>query len=200
MYIIHPMLHDEKKLFHVSSHVVGSKNVGAAINASKAKYIYTNLCNGIRSKNERGLTAGLAIAFVNTDYTGWTDVHEPKQYATRLAAATAKAIAIAKYTKLGYTNVGVRNSVSNNTGSGDGGARWTAKFPSSMKQDKIYSKIDWINTSLQLDIPARVKYMAYGILAGCSTDKANAARIGFYTEVDNMATLLMFVRKAMGLV
>ncbi len=199
MYIIHPMLHDERKLFHVSSHVVGSKNIGAAINASKAKYIYNNLCAGIRSKNERGLTAGLAIAFVNTDYIGWTDVHEPKQYASRLDAATAKAIAIAKYTKLGYTNVGVRNHVSSNTGSGDGGVRWTKKFPSSMTQAKIYSKIDWINTSLQLDIPARVKYMAYGILAGCSTDRANAAKYGFFTDIDNMATLLMFIRKAMGL-
>ncbi len=199
MYIIHPMLHDERKLFHVSSHVVGSKNVGAAINASKAKYIYNNLCAGIRSKNERGLTAGLAIAFVNTDYTGWTDVHEPKQYNSRDEAATAKAIAIAKYERLGYTNVGVRNHVSSNRGTGDGGVRWTKKFPSSMTQAKIYSKIDWINTSLQLDIPARVKYMAYGILAGCSTDRANAAKYGFFTDIDNMATLLMFVRKAMGL-
>lgn len=193
------MLHDGKKLFHVSSHVANSRNVGAAINASKAKYIYNNLCAGIRSKNERGLTAGLAIAFVNTDYVGWTDVHEPKQYASRDEAAVAKAIAIAKYEKLGYTNVGVRNHVSNNTGSGAGGARWTAKFPVSMTQAKIYSKIDWINTSLQMDVPDKVKYMAYGILAGCSTDRANAAKYGFFTDIDNMATLLMFIRKAMGL-
>lgn len=199
MYIIHPMLHEGKKLFHVSSHVVGSKNIGAAVNASKAKYIYTNLCAGIRSKNERGLTAGLAIAFVNTDYIGWDDVYEFKQYATRDEAAVGKAIAIARYERLGYTNVGVRNSVSNNVGSGNGGVRWTKKFPSSMKQDKIYTKIDWINTSLQLSIPASVKYMAYGILAGCSTDRANAAKYGFFTDIDNMATLLMFIRKAMGL-
>ncbi len=199
MYIINPMLHDERRLFHVSVHVAGSKNVGHAINASKARYIYNNLCKGIRSNNERGLTAGLAIAFVNTDYIGWQDVPSPNPYATKEEAAVAKAIEIAKYEKLGYTNVGVRNSVSNNTGSGDGGARWTAKFPPSMLQAKIYSKIDWINTSLQLDIPTRVKYMAYGILAGCSTDKANAARYGFFIEIDNLATLLMFVRKAMGL-
>ncbi len=201
MYILNVMLHENKKLFHVSSHVANSKNIGCNVNASKARYIYNNLCNGIRSNNERGLTAGLAIAFVNTDYVGWADVLQPKQYDTRLQAATAKAVLIAQYTTLGYTNVGVRNSVSNNTGGGGGGVRWTAKFPVSMQQSKINTKVDFINTSLQLSIPQHVRTNAYRILAGVSTARADVLkRYSFIPgEIDNLATLLRFVRQAMGL-
>ncbi len=201
MYVLNVMLHANKKLFHVSSHVVNSKNIGCNVNASKARYIYNNLCAGIRSKNERGLTAGLAIAFVNTDYVGWTDVMQPKQYETRLNAATAKVALIAHYTKLGYANVGVRNSVSNNTGGGEGGARWTAKFPLSMNKERIDTKIGFINTSLQLSIPQHVKSNAYSMLAGTTNAQRNVTtRYGFKpTEIDNLATLLRFVRQAMGL-
>lgn len=201
MYVLNVMLHESKQLFHVSSHNVNSKNIGCVINASKARYIYNNLCAGVRSNNERGLTAGLAVAFVNTDYVGWTDVMQPKQYNTRLQAATAKVALVACYIKLGYTNVGVRNSVSNNTGGGAGGARWTAKFPLSMNKDTIDTKIGFINTSLQLSIPQHVKSNAYSMLAGTTYAHRNVVkRYGFKpTEIDNLATLLRFVRQAMGL-
>jgi hypothetical protein len=90
----------------------------------------------------------------------------------------------------GLTNVGVRNVNSKRDPSSDGmGSNWNAKFnPNRMTMAKVNEKIDWINTSLQMNISRDVR------------SRALRAVIGANGNVDSMAGLLRFIRQEMGLV
>ena len=189
--VIH--VHEGKKLFHVSLN--NADRLDSMISwkavAGKARYAYENLIQGKRSDNERGLTGGLVMAMVNTDYSGWYTHHDEVGAIEHMVRAVErKDQLVAEWEARGYTNVGVRNSTSKSDPSNWGqGSKWTVKFNvKNMTRDKIYSKIEFINISLQMDIPQGVKSAAYFAVAG-----ANAT-------VDNMATLLQFIRGKMGLV
>jgi hypothetical protein len=69
------------------------------------------------------------------------------------------------------------------------GSNWNAKFnPNRMTMAKVNEKIDWINTSLQMNISRDVR------------SRALRAVIGANGNVDSMAGLLRFIRQEMGLV
>lgn len=68
------------------------------------------------------------------------------------------------------------------------GSTWNAKFnPNRMTMAKVNEKIDWINTSLQMNIGREVR------------SRALRAVIGANGTVDTMAGLLRFIRQEMGL-
>jgi hypothetical protein len=184
--------HDSKKLFHVSLH--NDDISDAASNwksvACKAKYAYETLATGKRSDNERALTGGLHIAMINTNYSGWDTVKFPGNYSLKEAFGIKDDL-IEQYENLGFTNVGVRTAYNkvNPTSDGLGGQRWTKKFNvANMTKAKIDEKINWINTSLGMPIPQNVRNSAY-----LSIVRANGS-------IDNMATLLLYIRQKVGLV
>ena len=189
--VIH--VHEGRKLFHVSMNNADrlDSQISWKALASKARYAYENLIQGQRSDNERGLNGGLVLAMVNTDYQGWYTHHdEAGEIAPLTQAVERKDQLVAEWNARGYTNVGVRNCTSKSDPSNWGqGSKWTVKFNvSNMSRDKIYSKIEFINISLQMDIPQSIKSAAYFAVAGTNA------------TVDNMATLLQFIRNQMGLV
>ncbi len=199
--IINIMVHDQKDLFHVSAHK-SAKNVGWAKEAKRAKWDYDNLIAGTRNlSNERGMNGGLRIAMVNTNYVGWKDI----PYNNYLPVSDPKYVKDTlnlQYEATGKTNVGIRNMTFGMSDSSEP-VRWAIPFPTSMPQDKIFQKIDWINISLQLNIPKPVKNDAYRVMALAGGPTLNNLLAQYPLppnfDIDNMATLLFFVRRAMGL-
>lgn len=181
--------HNGKQLFHVSIHNVDTKTgTSWKVVASKAKYAYEKLAAGHRNLNEKELTGGLNIAMVNTDYKGWETTEYPGEH-TLNHAYRLKDDLIDEYEETGFKNVGIRTASSKRDPNNDGlGSRWSSKFNVSMlNKKKIYEKIDFINTSLNLNIPDSVRNSAY--LSLVREDG----------KIDNMATLLLFIRNKMGL-
>ena len=186
-------VHEQRRLFHVSMYNADreQRTMTWQVAAAKARYAYEHTLNpGRPRQREDALIAGLIMAMVNTDYTGWDSHFEPDEQPNTTRANERKLQLVQAWTERGYTNVGVRNATSKGDpvrGSG-GGISWNKRFnPSNMTLKKVYDKIDWINASLQLDIPQRVR------------TAASRAIIGENATVDNMATLLRFIRQEMGL-
>lgn len=182
--------HDKEKLFHVSIHNYDTKTdytwKGVA---GKAKYVYDKLLSGKRDdSSERTLTGGLHIAMINTNYDGWATKEYPGNYPLA-QALTYKDDLIEEYEDLGYSNVGVRTMISKRDPSNDGlGSRWSSKFKVEvMTKNKIFEKIEFINASLKMNIPDGVRNSAY-----LSMVRADG-------KIDNMATLLLYIRQKMGL-
>jgi hypothetical protein len=194
---INVMLHDERKLFHVSVHNTYKQdgrtpnpNIGWARSAVKAKYAYEQIKIG-KLGPSRSLEAGLAIALVNTDYTGWRDDRDFTAYSDFNYAQPAKDNWIRHWEGKGYKNVGVRN-VNTKTSNPGVPIAWNKRFPSSMTQSQITHKIKLMEVSLGMVVPDTVKVNAYKELA--LTRKPS---LGF--EVENMATLFRFVRESLHL-
>ena len=127
---------------------------------------------------------------VNTNYEGWYSHFEDEVQPNIARAVESKDKLVAEWLRKGYHNVGLRNvtAKSDPTKGLGGGISWHKKFnPSVMTLKKVHEKIDWINVSLQLSITPQVR------------SDARRAIIGETPTVDNMATLLRFVRGRMGL-
>lgn len=183
-------VHEGKKLFHVSVHNedTNPSNKQAATVAAKARTAWNNLNAGKRSDNERTFAGGLVLAMVNTDFTGWTTTEIDAVYPDLKEASNAKTLLIDEWTDRGYSNVGVRNRTTKEVGTGDVPAGWASKFNvNTMTLDKLNKRIDWINTSLQMNISGKVR------------NDALMSVIGANGTVDNMATLLRFIRTRMNL-
>jgi len=185
-------VHDQKKIFHVSMHNADRDLAycGWKVVAGKAKYAYEHITSGQRHDSERSLAAGLVMAMVNTNYEGWYTHFEEVVQPNIARSVERKDQLIAEWQGKGYHNVGIRNvtAKSDPTNGLGGGVSWNKRFnPSNMTLKKVHTKIDWINVSLQLDIPMKVR------------SAASTAIIGEKGTVDNMATLLRFIRVQMGL-
>jgi hypothetical protein len=130
------------------------------------------------------------LAFVNTQYEGWETQDVEGEFPNMIRAAEHKEQVADQLIQEGLTNVGVRNVNSKRDPSSDGmGSNWNAKFnPNRMTMAKVNEKIDWINTSLQMNISRDVR------------SRALRAVIGANGNVDSMAGLLRFIRQEMGLV
>jgi hypothetical protein len=163
--------HAAKRLFHVSIHNVDSKAANTTWQgiAGKSRYAYEQGLVG-NYKNDRVLTGGLMLAFVNTQYEGWETQDVEGEFPNMIRAAEHKEQVADQLIQEGLTNVGVRN-VNNR-----------------MTMAKVNEKIDWINTSLQMNISRDVR------------SRALRAVIGANGNVDSMAGLLRFIRQEMGLV
>jgi hypothetical protein len=183
--------HAAKRLFHVSIHNVDSKAANTTWQgiAGKSRYAYEQGLVG-NYKNDRVLTGGLMLAFVNTQYEGWETQDVEGEFPNMIRAAEHKEQVADQLIQEGLTNVGVRNVNSKRDPSSDGmGSNWNAKFnPNRMTMAKVNEKIDWINTSLQMNISRDVR------------SRALRAVIGANGNVDSMAGLLRFIRQEMGLV
>jgi hypothetical protein len=180
-------VHDERKLFHVAVNKVGTTaHIGWENAASHARGMY-----------ERGIVGracdGIVIALINTNYTGWKNVFLKNEFDKESLEYLNKKLEVIEYwEKNGYTNVGVRLHVSNGHGTSEIPAGWTRKFNvSNMPKKKIYEKINFINRSLQMDIPDKVKNLAYREVVSIRPT------INFI--IDDMISLLRFVRIKMGL-
>lgn len=182
--------HAAKQLFHVSIHNSDTKPVNMTWQgaAAKSRYAYEQGLVG-NHKNERTLSGGLMLAFVNTNYEGWeTEVLE-EEFPNMARAAEHKETLVAELEREGYVNVGVRNISSKRDPNNDGmGSTWNARFnPNRMTMAKVNEKIDFINNSLQMQIGREVR------------SRALRAVIGANGTVDTMAGLLRFIRQEMGL-
>jgi hypothetical protein len=182
--------HAAKGLFHVSIHNTDTKPVNMSWQgtAAKSRYAYEQGLMG-NHKNERTLASGLMMAFVNTSYEGWETQLVDGEFPNMARAVERKEALVTELCQLGLTNVGVRNVNSKRDPSSDGlGSNWNAKFnPNRMTMSKVNEKIDWINTSLQMNISREVR------------SRAVRAVIGAKGTVDTVAGLLRFIRQEMGL-
>lgn len=179
------LVHDGKKLFHVSTHDVNAIRHGWIRTASNARHAY---------KTMNHIGSGLVIAMVNTDYCGWHDDYIDGEYSKEFDAYLEKKLElISKYEMLGYTNVGeklrVSNGVNPNTSyTGD----WYSTFNvNNMNKAKIFDKIKKLNLSLQMDIPSTLVNKAYLEIV------KPYRSISF--KVENMLSLLRFIRIELGL-
>lgn len=185
-------VHAARKLFHVSVHNENTKTgTNWTVQAAKARWVYaqTLLGKGNAKGNDRTLCGGLSMAFVNTDYEGWETVDVGEIQPNLARALDKKDELIQEYEAQGLVNVGMRTISSKRDPSNDGlGTKWTAQFnPNRMTMAKVNEKIDFINTSLQLEISKPVR------------SRAVRAVIGANGNVTNMAQLLRFIRNEMGL-
>ncbi len=182
-------VHSARKLFHVSVHNEDTRtNVGWKAAAAKSRWAYEQTLQGMES-SARALCGGLMLAFVNTDYEGWETIEVAEIQPNLARALEKKDSLIQAYEAQGLVNVGVRSISSKRDPSNDGlGTKWTARFnPNRMTMSKVNEKIDFINTSLQLEISKPVR------------SRAVRAVIGANGNVTNMAQLLRFIRNEMGL-
>jgi hypothetical protein len=182
----HVVIHEDKKLFYVATHKTNTKTRISWKNiALKAKSSYNTFDNHAPD--------GITIAMVNTNYTGWHDMPVSGEYGKENGEyLRKKQEIIEEYEEQGYVNLGLRMKVSNDTGEGKVKAGWTNKFSiAHMNKKKIMEKIDLINRSLQLNIPANLYNEAYMEIV--------THRQTYWFEVDSMWTLLKFVRIKMGL-
>jgi hypothetical protein len=184
-------VHEDRKIFHVSLNNADrdyTKIYWRAL-ASKARYAYDRLLQGERANSEQGLCGGMQFALVNTNYQGWVSDLQDGEYEVMAHAIAAKDGLIAALTSRGLTNVGVRNITSKSDPANIGnGSQWNKKFNvAKMTRTMIYAKIELINRSLQMQISREIQSLTYRavVISG---------------EVDNMATMLMFVRRQMGLI
>lgn len=205
--VLNLVLHAEKKIFNVSVHDATPENlprVSLRVYIHKAKYHYDKIL-GLKTKNgadldDRALNSGFVMALVNTNYEGWTeqlltDANDNNQFPNVASALIAKEAVINELEKVGWRNVGARVGKPTNKGDGNGGIRWSTKFnPNNMTREKIYDKIEFINVSLQLDIPLKVKSAAYWEVVA----EDNRKTVSY--PVNSLGTLLRFVREQMGLV
>ena len=187
-------VHEGRKLFHVSMNNYDREytEIYWKSNGAKARYAYSNLLAGNRNSGEQSLTAGFMIALVNTNYEGWYSHVEDGLHAKMDGAIEAKDKLIAAWQALGYCNVGMRNSTSksnpDNMGLGSAwGKKWNISKMAKPKIDQHIEKVvSFINRSLNIEVPRLVKSRAFSAVATTG-------------EVDNMATMLMFIRGKMGL-
>ncbi len=180
------LLHDERKLFNICTHATTTEKqyIGAKYVARKARETYT------REHTTRSIS-GVFIAMINTNYQGWRDEPSLGQYETdNDEYIERKKHLIDFYENIGYTNVGLNLKVSFKGGHSDVPASWNSKFnASTMTKAKVMEKIDFINLSLQLEIPREVYIQAYMEIV------SNRHTVGY--TIDSMLSLLRFVREKM---
>jgi hypothetical protein len=180
-------IHEDKKLFHVSMH--NEDRVGKTnwkIEASRARSDWSRLLMG-EDIDTRGFTGGFRIAMVNTNFEGWVTIDIPDSYKLD-DAQRIKHDLNSEYEKRGYNNVGIRNFRSkNDPGKGLISPGWARKFNiSNMTKQKIDAKIDFINTSLQMNITSELKSKAY------------LAVVRQNSKIIDMAGLLMYMHQELG--
>lgn len=183
-------IHYGKKLFHISINNAGQPDV--LVNwkniASKARYAYTQVGNWGRQKTMEG---GLYVAMVNTNYTGWITV-ALEAGVTFDEALEYKKNNIEFYENLDLINVGTFQKVVKDQGKGImSWAQWNKPWnANNMTMKKVNEKIDLINISLQMDITKQIRSAAVMEIIGTKPT------VNY--EVNNMSTLLMFIRQKMG--
>lgn len=201
-HLLSVMVNPDKKLFHISIHEDTPdnwrSNIGKKKYFSKARYSYDRLKQGKRSTSERRLEAGLAIALINTDPIDWRNPILKARF-VKEQAELKKMELVEHYTTNGWDNVGVRNFYTKGNGQSKYPNTWYKKFPESMNFDQISKKIDFINVSLQMDIPKEVRNGLYQLMAGVRSGYEFAQKHNINHDIDNTATLLWAVRLAMGL-
>lgn len=183
--------HDGKKLFHISINNVdlAFSQVNWTKLASNARYAYNQVGEWGRQKSMEG---GVYIAMVNTNYIGWQTfcLGENLDFDTAL---DLKRSHIENQETLGFTNVGVSSRTVKNQGKGEKSwAQWNKPWNvNNMTMKKINEKIDFINVSLQMDIAKQIRSAAVMEIIGTKPT------VNY--EVNNMSTLLMFIRSKLGL-
>lgn len=187
--ILTVFVHEDQKLVYVATNNNDTKiaNRTLAGLTAKAKYAWGMLAAGQRNSNtERQLTGGIFIALVNTGYSGWTEHLQSGEYSQKDAVLQKKMI-LESYISQGYKNVGARNYLGKN-GKSDKPSGWDKPFNVNyMTLKKVSEKIEWMAISLNVVIPSVLH------------NKALQAIIGSKATVDNMATLLLFLRKELNL-